>query len=135
MKATGFYVVVEELSGVPVLGSVEVDGVHCDGAGGASAGAGAGGGTSAATGGGDGGGLAFRAVFLLGFVFFFFIRFAFFFAPFFGLRFLGKQITRPIVEVPPVINLHRNSLGIPQFRVNGCVGLCLVPSHVRVSGA
>jgi hypothetical protein len=125
---------VDELSGVPVLGSVEVDGAHCDGVGGVSVGTVAGGGVSPAIGGGDGGGLVLRAVFLLGFVFFFFIiRFAFFFAPFLGLRFLGKQITRPIVEVSPVINLHRSPLGIPQFRVNACVGYCSVSSHAPVS--
>jgi hypothetical protein len=52
---------------------------------------------------GGGGGFGAITIFL-GFVFFFTVRFALFFAPFLAARFLAKQLHRPIVEVPLVIN-------------------------------
>lgn len=49
--------------------------------------------------GGDGAFLRLGAVLFLDFDFFI-MRFAFFFAPFLGLRFRGKQITRPYFRSP-----------------------------------
>ena len=45
------------------------------------------------------------AIFFFGFAFFLIMRLAFFFAPFFILR-LTKQVHRPNVAVPMIINLR-----------------------------
>jgi hypothetical protein len=89
------------------------DGIHSDEVG-CSVGAGSAGIGSGSIAGiiGAGAGSGADTGFFLGAAFFFAIRLAFFFAPFLALRFLGKQLHRPIVEGRQVIKASRNFLGM-----------------------